>query len=184
MAIFINKFNSLTTSGTSGAATLTNGVLNVPNYATGSLTDSFTMAFGSAVLGSPSANTVYVIGANFNFAPNTVLNNSPRYSVKVPVNCQVISLQFSTYIQGTYPTSENCPISIFNVTSGGGNSATSIYSLSSGNLSGGARNDLFTLASPLSCNAGDNVQIRIQTGAWTIAATNVYFTGQLYLIKT
>ena len=34
--INISKFNSLTTTGTSGAATLTNGVLNVPNYTTGS----------------------------------------------------------------------------------------------------------------------------------------------------
>jgi len=181
--INISKFNSLTTTGTSGAATLTNGILNVPNYATGSATDSFTMAFGTAVLSSPLASTVYIIGANFNFAPNTVLNNSPRYSVKVPVNCQIISLQFSTYIQGTFPTSENCAISVFNVTSGSGNSATSSYSLSSGNLSGGARNDTFTLASPLNCNAGDNVQIRIQTGAWSVAATNVFFTGQLYLQK-
>ena len=36
MAIQLNNFKSLTTTGTSGAATLTNGVLNVPNYATGS----------------------------------------------------------------------------------------------------------------------------------------------------
>ena len=34
--INISKFNSLTTTGTSGAATLTNGVLNVPNYTNGS----------------------------------------------------------------------------------------------------------------------------------------------------
>jgi hypothetical protein len=38
MAILINKFNSLTTIGTSGAATLTNGILNVPNYTSGSVT--------------------------------------------------------------------------------------------------------------------------------------------------
>ena len=34
--INITKFNSLTTTGTSGAATLLNGVLNVPNYTSGS----------------------------------------------------------------------------------------------------------------------------------------------------
>jgi hypothetical protein len=36
--IFINKFNQLTTLGTSGAATLNNRVLNIPNYTTGSTT--------------------------------------------------------------------------------------------------------------------------------------------------
>ena len=36
MGIQINNFKSLTTSGTSGAATLTNGVLNVPIYSAGS----------------------------------------------------------------------------------------------------------------------------------------------------
>lgn len=34
MGIQLQKFVSLTTSGTSGAATLSNGVLNVPNYDT------------------------------------------------------------------------------------------------------------------------------------------------------
>lgn len=35
MSIQLQNFVSLTTTGTSGASTLTNGVLNVPNYATG-----------------------------------------------------------------------------------------------------------------------------------------------------
>lgn len=34
MSIQLQNFVSLTTTGTSGASTLTNGVLNVPNYAT------------------------------------------------------------------------------------------------------------------------------------------------------
>jgi hypothetical protein len=180
---FNNKQNQLilTTTGTSGPATLIGDTLNIPQYSGGG-TGGVTLNFQTALNATLADNTTYVMGGNANYALNTVLNDSPRYRVRTPIAGSVRSLQFSAYVQGTFSSlTEFATLQIYNVTQGTSSNATTTYNLSSGDLSGGARNDNFVLASPLAVNVGDQIQIRIISPAWLTNPTNLFFDGQVYI---
>ena len=64
---YTNEFSSLTTTGTSGAATLVGGVLNIPNYSTGGI--------GSYTNASATPQSFPGIGSFANIAADTTFSN-------------------------------------------------------------------------------------------------------------
>lgn len=142
---------------------------------------SATLNFQTQVLATSASNTTYVIGGNANYAPGLLANDSPRYRVRTPIGGSIKSVQFSIYIQGTFAGSGNVTLRVVNVTQNTFENLTTTYTMSSGALQGGARNDHFVLASPLAVNEGDEIQIRLITPTWITAPTNIFHNGQVYI---
>jgi hypothetical protein len=106
-------FQSLTTAGTSGAATLSGGVLNIPSYGGGvssinSATGAFTFT-GSGV--SCSSTTCTFTGISIPASANALSSNSSSqlvastsHNLSVPANCVAASSSGTAYTCSSTPT--------------------------------------------------------------------------------
>jgi len=114
--INISKFNSLTTTGTSGAATLTNdGVLNVPNYSTSGTT------FSTLYISTGDQSTTSSTASNINGLSFTA-NANKRYFLNcfLKTNGLIGGIKF----QFTAPTLSTCLGNIFGTTASASNFST------------------------------------------------------------
>lgn len=114
MSIQLQNFVSLTTTGTSGASTLTNGILNVPNYATGSSFVNMFMTNGDQTTTSSSAvnltdlvtslqaNKRYYITGQLKVTPGSA--TGMKYQISVPTGS---TLAISLFAQAGGATAFN-----------------------------------------------------------------------------
>lgn len=112
MSIQLQNFVSLTTTGTSGASTLLNGVLNVPNYATGSSTPNVFLTNGDQSTTSNLAvnitDLVYNLSANKRYfltgqlRVNCSTTNGIKYSYSIPTGATMSLLLFTNSASGAF----------------------------------------------------------------------------------
>lgn len=82
---------SLTTTGTSGVATLVGSTLNVPNYSAGSGINRSINVVGANTTAGSTANTdyVYIVTASAIITLPTAVSNTNRYTIK---NASVVNI--------------------------------------------------------------------------------------------
>lgn len=183
---------ALTTSGTSGAATFnpTTGALNIPTYGgSGGSGFGYTVVFGFSVT-TLAASTTYIAATFVGSAAITLASDRPSRRLKAPKQGSIVSVSVIAQLQtNTYasPVSSVMNITVHNLTPPLLGQATIDANFPIGSSitwSGGsfpARNQLYTLSSPLPVNAGDDIQIRFTTPAWTGAPADLSMNFILFI---
>ena len=139
-----------------------------------------TMGYSSTDL---ATNSTYITGTYWNSQALTLFNDRPSRRAIVPKAGQIISVQVMAAVAGTLAgvANDNITLKIRNISQSTESILTSTYGLSSGNLSGVSRIDNFVLATPLNVNAGDQIQIRIETPNWITSPTQVSQIFNVYI---
>lgn len=170
---------TLTTNGTSGAATFAANVLNIPQYGgSGGSGFGYTLILGYTVTPLTASNT-FVSGAFYGSQAVTLGNNRPSRWVLAPKSGRIVSASIISQLNAaTYasPSSSVLTIRINNTTAGTSTIIDSAYPIGSSlSWSGNppAKNNLYTLATPLVISAGDQIQIQIVTPAWSVAPSDI-----------
>lgn len=188
---FNNKQNavSLTTTGNSGPATFnpSTGALNVPQYGgTGGSGFGYTLMLGFNV--TPfAASTTYVTGNFYGSTALPIAQSRPSRWVLAPKVGTIVSASIICQLQAaTYasPSSSVLTIRINNLTQGTSSIIDNAFPIGSSlSWSGSppARNTFYTLASPLSINQGDQIQVQIVTPAWASAPADITMNLLLFI---
>jgi hypothetical protein len=187
---FNNKQNavSLTTTGTSGAATFnpTTGALNIPAYGGASGSGFGYTAIMGFNLSTLAASTTYVVGTFYGSSALELFNDRPSRRLKAPkagniVSCSVVAqLNATTYAS---PASSTMNITVNNLTTGLSSVVDAAFPIGSSlSWSGSppARNQLYLLA-PLAINQFDDIQIRVTTPAWTSGPATMTMNFVLFI---
>jgi len=168
---YTNRITSLTTTGTSGAATLIGNTLNIPNYGVG--TDTFVIRMTSGQV-SPADN------ANYYFGDSTVsLSNSATISkIIFPFACKLVGASITAQnTSGATATSEASTLN-FRL-----NNTTDTL-LSNAVLFGGAPlvvNNYAVTGLSVNIAANDTANIKWTTPIWATNPTTAILIVQLYL---
>lgn len=150
-----------------------------PSY----LQNYFSLDFG-CVLTPLLKNNTYCIGLNSELQALTIANDRPSRRLKIPFSCQIVRVQIMCYLTGTLPSSENIILKIRNITQQFDINIIDNYKLSSGNLSGQSRLDIYDIPIQLNNTIGDDfIQMQIITPNWITEPSNVGIRGNIYFKK-
>jgi hypothetical protein len=193
--IFNNKQNliTLTTTGTSGLSTLvatssTGSTLNIPQYGNNGSGDGHSVTLGCGPTSSMVNGTTYVFGSAFVFTAVPVADDRPSRRTRVFKNGIVVYANVVTQLSSSSfatPSTATTTISVYNVTTSASSIIDSAFPITGGTTWDNigalpSRNALYTLSTPLSVNANDEIQIWM-TGRWTTAPGSVSHTVILHI---
>jgi hypothetical protein len=178
---------SLTTIGSSGAATYNNttGVLNVPTYGgVGGSGFGYTLIMGFNVTALAASET-YVMGTLYGSGAITLFENRPSRWVLCPKVGNIVSaslvVQLNSASYGS-PSTSQMQIRVHNITQNTNSPIDTTYQITSGLFSGSppARNTFYNIT-PLQVNQGDQLQVRVITPAWTTAPSTMSMNVILFI---
>jgi len=170
---YTNRITSLTTTGTSGVATLIANTLNIPNYGVG--TDTFTLRFTIANV-APADNQNYLLA---DITPN--LNTTGTlYKVTFPFACKLVGAGINVINLTGNATTE---ASTFNFRL---NNSTDTLLSNAVVMSGAANTFNVYNITGLSTNiaANDTAQIKWTTPAWATNPAAAYVFVHCYFERT
>lgn len=170
---YTNRITSLTTTGTSGAATLIANTLNIPNYGVG--TDTFTLRFTIANV-APADNQNYILA---DITPN--LNTTGTlYKVTFPFACKLVGAGINVINLVSNATTE---ASTFNFRL---NNSTDTLLSNAVVMSGAANTFNVYNITGLSTNiaANDTAQIKWTTPVWATNPSAAYIVVHCYFERT
>jgi hypothetical protein len=152
------------------------------NAAAAAGTGGYVILLGHSNTSLVASNT-YVAGASFDLPAITLFNDRPSRRGQVPTAGQIKSVQVNSYVTGTFAgaTNDSYTMRIRNITQNTTQDFVTNFGLSSGKLSSQSRMDNYILTTPLDVNAGDVIQVQIQTPAWITAPTGVYQKFNVYV---
>jgi hypothetical protein len=172
---------TLTTTGTSGPATLTGSTLNIPQYAAGGSNLNTWVVNGGFFNATLAASNTFLYGHFYGVGPQDIFNARPSRQIFMGrtgvIRTAVIMTAITTFSSTSPPNSMQIQIVV--------NNGTPVvidtnYSMSSGAYIGNSRQDVYPgLNIPVT--VGQFVEIRLVCPAWATAPTGVSQIINLYI---